>query len=82
MVAGKAPPWFKRGGSFSSFLSVLATTLSGSDLVDEGEDESDLIQHAVENAEGDLDLNKLDTCTFGSHMCVPCCTGSVSGLGR
>ena len=69
--AGKAPPWFKRPGSFSSFLSVLATTLSGSDLLDDAEEGSDLIQHAVEDAEEDLDLDKLDTCTFGTYMCAP-----------
>ena len=45
--AGKEPPWFRRPGSFSSFLGRLATTLSGSALVADEDDDSDLIQHAV-----------------------------------
>ena len=71
MRAAKAPPWFSRPSSFSGFLGMLATTLSGSDLLDDEDGRSELIQHAVEDAEEDLDLDKLDACTFGTHMCSP-----------
>ena len=67
LCADKPPPWFRRVGSLSGILQALASTLSGSEFADDPDASSDGTVHPVEDI-APLDLARLDTCTFGTHM--------------